>query len=174
MKIAAQHSTNKNVLVNTSTIDGVVYMICEMAEADFGADLIGAVSKDIQCTQTGMPRRQSLEILVNDFLRNHLFKDFRRVGKGVLARELEELPRLTEKTYVDYFVKLTTLERHAFRTPLEKACHDMPQILSGYTTETPFPVCQGIVNYFEKTQNPEGLKTVIKNLCAHIKQEVLK
>jgi hypothetical protein len=175
MEIAARHSTNKTVLVNTSMIDGVVYMLCEMAESDFGPDFFDLkLSEAIQCTQTGMQKKFSLEFLLNDFLHNHLFKDLRRVGKTQAAKELLELPRLTEQTYVDYFVKLTTLERHTFRTELEKACYQMPEILAGYTTETPFPVCQGVVNYFKKTQNPEGLSSVIQNLSAYIKWEVLK
>lgn len=175
MEIAAKHSTNKTVLVNTSMIDGVVYMLCEMAESDFGPELFDDKLADaIQCTQTGMSRKASLEFLLNDFLHNHLFADLRRVGKTSAAKELLGLPRLTEATYVDYFVKLTTLERHTFRTELEKACYQMPEILAGYTTETPFPVCQGIVNYFKKTQNPEGMSAVIRNLSAYIKREVLK
>jgi hypothetical protein len=175
MEIASKHSTNKTVLVNTSMIDNVVYMLCEMAETEFGASFFDLeLENSIQCTQSNMSRRESLEFLLNDFLHNHLFVDLKKVGKTQASKELSTLPRLTDKTYVDYFVKLTMLERHTFRTSLEKACHELPEILTGYTTETPFPVCQGIINYFKKTKNSEGLANLIKSLSAYIKREVLK
>ena len=170
MEISGRYG-NRDLAMNTSTIDTTVYMVCEMAEAEFGPKFIDRLAEDIQLTQVSYNRKKALEYMVNELIHKHLVPSFRNMGKSQVAGELNELKPLTEKTYVDYFVRLTTLERHTTGTPLQKACANMAQMLAGYTTENPFPVCQVVVNYFAKTQNPEGLYNIIAGLCVKIRAD---
>lgn len=170
MEISGKYG-NSELAMNTSTIDSVVYMLCEMAEADFGPQFIDSVAADIELTQASYNRKKALEFLINELIHSHLIKEFFNINRREVAKDFNELQPLAEETYVDYFIRMTTLERYTQGTKLEKACATFPQMLAGYTTENPFPVCQSLVNYFKVLNDPEGLKKIIKGLCNKIKTE---
>jgi len=170
MEISGRYG-KENFIMNTSTIDGTLYMLCEAAEVEFGPKFIDSIASEIELTQTSYNRKKALEFLVNEFIKEHLAIKFLEISKKGVYTELRELKPLCEQTYVDYYVKLTTLERHTQGTLLEKACSNIPQMLSGYTTENPFPVCQTLVNYFKTLNNPEGLAQLIRKLSLKIKTD---
>lgn len=157
--------------LTTSTIDGVVYMLAERIESLFGPKLIDQLQNDIALTQSGFSKKKALEIITSDFLENHLVQDLRLVGINRVAEDLEKLPPLSDKTYVDYFVTLTTIEYSTLKTPLAKVAGKIASILSGYSTESPYPVCDGIVQFFKDTDNSQGCVDLVKNLCAQIKAQ---
>lgn len=172
MKIAESHG-DRNGLI-PSTIDPLVYMLCELSEAAFGSEFISKLSKDIALSNSGAKKSESLNYIVQEFFQKHLADCFKVSNKKDVADKLRGLPALNDSTYVDYFMMLSTVERQSFRTPLEKSASKFTRILTGYQTESPYQVCENVVDFFKDTQDDENLSKMIKGLCHFVKKVAVK
>jgi hypothetical protein len=170
MEIAEKYGDAGAGALNPRTIDGVIYQITSLAEHAFGPSFVSQLEEDISLTESSFPRKDALGFLAGEFITRYLAVALQ--DKNIsFAGNLRSLPKLDDLTYVDYFSAFTTFERHVFRTQLEKACVGVPHILTGYTTETSLPVCEGIVKFFKETKNDLGCFMLIKSLCDKIKHE---
>jgi len=170
MQLAEAYGDRGAGTLISGTIDGVVYLLSERAESIFGPRMIDILKKDIALTQSGFPKKKSLEIITGNFIKNYLAADLKNARVDKIADELSKLKPLSSDTYVDYFVALTMLEHGASRTPLAKAVSRVSSILTGYQTESAYPVCDGIVQFFHDTDNAGGCVDLISDLCKEIKK----
>lgn len=157
--------------LTTSTIDAVVYMLSDMAESAFGPQIIDAMKHDIALTQGGFPKKKSLEIITSEFIKKFLLEELKMHKVDKVSSDIQKLPPLSDKTYVDYFVTFTSIEHNTLRTPISKSANKISSILAGYSTESAYPVCDGIVSFFKETENPAGCVELIKTLCSEIKKK---
>lgn len=160
----------------SAMIDAVVYMMTERAEAAFGPNIIDELDKSISMTQCDYPHKKALEYLASEFFAIYLLPMLKQSSPNSRSTQtLSGLPRLTEKTYVDYFVLLTKLDtdRIGFKK-LYRATSGVQAILTGFQTLSAYPLCEGIVTFFKETNDPQGLVDLISGLCARIKQESMK
>lgn len=154
---------------NTRYIDTTLYMICDMAEGAFGADFIEAVADEILYTQTSMSRKPILNFLVNTFLADHVIKSLALANQTAIAKDMGALKHLNDETQADYFLAFIEIEKNARNTKFEPAAKELQKILFGHSSETPFPVCQGIVDFFKHNNDDVGLYLLIKKLSTFIK-----
>jgi hypothetical protein len=170
MEIAERYGDHGAGALNPRTIDAVVYQITELGEQAFGPKFTEALEEDISLTEASYPKSKALEFLASAFVQKYVSQALNR-NQIELGQRVGNLPPLTRDTYVDYFMALTTLERATFRTPLQNTAVNVQAVLAGYSTETSYPVCEGIVKFFKDTKNQVGLYLLIKALCEKIKRE---
>ena len=168
MKVAERDGP-ANLYANTRLIDNTVYMLCDMAEGAFGSDFIEAIEDEILYTQTGMNRKSVLDFLVNSFLHDHLLRILAQGNHSTLARDFGALKPLNDNTQADYFLAFIQIEKETANTPLERAGKELQKILFGFTSETPFTVCQAVVDFFVHAKDQYGLLLLTKKLCRYIK-----
>jgi hypothetical protein len=171
MQIAEKYGDKGAGALNPRTIDGVVYQLCELAEIAFGPDFIGQLEEDITLTECSYSRKRALCYLTDQFLRKNLAPIMLESNIDAMGGRIKNLPALCEESYVDYFVTFSTFEHSTFRSPIQKACVDIPGILVGYQTETSYPVCQGVITFFRERKDQLGLFLLIQGLCEKIKRE---
>ena len=168
MKIAEKYGDRGAGALNPRTIDAVVYQITEMGERAFGTEFTEALETEVCLTESSYPRQKALEFLTSEFMRKYLARAL--CGNQIdYGKKIGVLPPLTRDTYVDYFMAVTTLDRHTHNTPLQKAAINVHSVLTGYSTETSYPVCEGIVKFFKATRDEVGLYLLIQALCEKIK-----
>jgi len=171
MEIAEKYGDSGAGRLNPRTMDAVVYQISDLAETAFGAKFVAELEEDISLTEASYSKQKSLAFLTSEFLRRYVSGALSEHNVDKLAGKLKHLRPLSQETFVDYFSAMTDFERHTFRTPLEKACVNVQAVLTGYSTETSFPVCDGIVNFFQSRNDQLGLFQLIQSLCVKIKEE---
>lgn len=158
-----------DIYANTRLIDHTVYMLCDAAEGAFGSDWIEAIQGEILYTQTGMNRQPVLEFLVNSFIHDHLLRTLAQAQHTVLSKDLGKLKPLNEETQADYFMAFIQIEKDTRNTPMEKSANELQKMLFGYTSVTPFAVCQSLVDFFKYSKDQYGLYLLTKKLCRFIK-----
>lgn len=159
----------KDIVANTRLIDNTVYMLCDMAEGTFGSDFIEAIQDEILYTQTGLQRKIVLNFLVNSFVHDHLVRVLSQNDYPALSKDLAQLKPLNDETQADYFLAFMQIEKDTTNTPLERSGKELQKILFGFTSETPFAVCQSIVDFFQHAKDQYGLFLLTKKLCRYIK-----
>ena len=170
MEVAEKWGDKGAGSLNPRTIDGIVYQITEMGEAAFGPKFTQALEEDISLTEASYSKEKALGFLTSEFMRKYLARAM--TDRNILQGEkFNILPPLNRDTYVDYFMAVTTLERHTNRTPLQHATLNLHAVLAGYSTESSYPVCDGIVQFFQIMKDEVGLYLLIKSLCEKIKKE---
>lgn len=169
MKVANSKHGGADEAFNTSLIDHTVYMICDMAEGEFGPDFIEAIESEILYTQTGLNRVPVLTFLVNTFIHDHLLKVLAQTHHTALSKDLGQLKPLNDETQADYFMAFMQIEKDTRNTPLEKSAKELQKMLFGVTSVTPFTVCQAIVDFFKYQKDQYGLYLLTKKLCRYIK-----
>jgi hypothetical protein len=170
-EIAAKYGDSSTGAMNPRTMDPVVFQISDLAEQAFGPDFVSELEEDISLTEASYSKKKSLAFLTSEFLRKYVANALAQHNVDKLAEKLRNLRPLSDETYVDYFSALTDFERHTFRTPMERPGVNVTGVLTAYTTETPFPVCDGIVSFFKSRKDDLGLFQLIQSLCVKIKEE---
>jgi len=160
-------------MMNPRSIDPLVYMLVDMAEGRFGPEIVDEkVRNAVALSNAGAPKSRTIALLADRLIRHYLAEGFRQNQKTEMAATLKNLPPLTQASYVDYFVMIIKIEREAFRTPLASVTSHLSKVLLGYQTESPFPICEAIVDFFWDQQNPEGMRQLIGELAACAKLKV--
>lgn len=157
-------------LMNPRSIDPLVYMLAERGEATFGGSFIDNCKDGIALSNAGYPKQKALCFLADRMLRKYVAEAFVTVGKGDVGSDLKKMPPLSEATYVDYFMKVSRLERDAFRTNIHPVMNDLAKMVSGYQTEQPNHVCDTIASFFKLTRNQSGMEELLGDLCKLVKQ----
>src|ERR1035437_6202945 len=121
----ANARTDRVDAYNTSLIDTTVYMLCDMAEADFGPDFIEAIPDEILNTQTGLNRVPVLAFLVNSVIHDHLLRVLAQGQHTALSKDVAQLKPLTDETQADYFMAFLQIEKDTRNTPLEKSAKEL-------------------------------------------------
>jgi hypothetical protein len=101
-----------------------------------------------------------LELVTDLFFRQHLIP---LVQQG--TPEFQPLPKLTQETYVDYFVRMVDIERSVSRLPSAGAVAHAAAILTAYSTESSYPLLSGIAQFFQKCGKPEGYESLLREAC---------
>ena len=170
MVLAERYGDTGAGALNPRTIDAIVYQITEMGETAFGPKFTEALEDEVSLTEASYPKNKALEFLTSEFMRKYLSRSMtnHHIAQGT---NFSALPPLNKDTYVDYFMAITTLDRHTNKTPLQQTTFNIHAVLTGYSTESSYPVCEGIVNFFKDMKDEVSLYLLIKTLCEKIKLE---
>lgn len=169
MEITEKYEGRETLIANTRYIDSIAYMLCDMAEGEFGPDFIEAIEEFLIYTQVGADRTDSLYFLVNNFIHDGLINILAQNGYGNFAKDLGQLTKFSEETHMDYFTAFMQLEKEVRGSKLEKACQNLQKLLFGVTSNTIFTVCQGIVTFYKEIQDQYGLFLLVKKYCQYLK-----
>lgn len=161
--------TNPGANLTTSlipaTIDPVVYTLAELGETRWGAEWVELAAQDILMTGCNYSRQKALEFLTDQFF---------RVRSSDFLPELQAMPPLDQKTYVDYIVMATKLSAKIRRgqDPRQDVfLQNSHHILTAYASENPHKCAELIFDFFNKTNEPIGYYFLVRDLCRKIKLE---
>jgi len=155
-------------LLQSRFLHPVIYQMAELGEAAFGPSLIQHLSEDLPHTANGLIRNHEiLEPLTDRFFRRHLIPGLQRTSP-----DFPDLPPLSSATYVDYFVKISDIQRQSRGTPEESASQHVSDILMAYSTESSHPLISGIVDFFRLSRNQSGYEDLMIEACRIAKGSV--